>query len=118
MSYIQLFSEMELYSFNIGYMHYVQHTRTRTLSKTIQTTETRSRPNPIFPGRSYYFELQSLKGPYIALKCCLRFLIPASESEVFLLLEEQREADDGRVYQQTAEDGHGRCAACDFRRVP
>jgi hypothetical protein len=50
--------------------------------------------------------------------CGSSFLSPASESEVFLLLEEQREADDGRVYQQTAKDGHGRCAACDFRRVP
>jgi hypothetical protein len=92
MSYIQLFSEMELYSFNIGYMHYVQHTRTRTLSKTIQTTETRSRPNPIFPGRSYYFELQSLKGPYIALKCCLRFLIPESRQRVRSLLAPGRTA--------------------------
>jgi hypothetical protein len=36
--YIQLFSEFELYGFNVGPMHYVHHTHTRTLSKTIQTT--------------------------------------------------------------------------------
>ena len=31
--FIQLFSEMEYYSFNIGPMHFVQHIRTRTLAK-------------------------------------------------------------------------------------
>jgi hypothetical protein len=50
--------------------------------------------------------------------CGSSLLSPAGESEVFLLLEEQGEADDGRVDQQTAKDGHGRRAACDFCRMP
>lgn len=35
-----------------------------------------------------------------------------------MLLEEQREADDGRVNQQTAEDRHGCGTSCDFSRMP
>lgn len=33
-------------------------------------------------------------------------------------MEEQREADDSRVDGETANDGHGRRAASDLRRVP
>jgi hypothetical protein len=101
-------------------MHYVRYTCTKTLSKLWVQHKHGAAPIRIFRLSALAINaLDVCNGrarPYCV--CGSSLLSPAGESEVFLLLEEQGEADDGRVDQQTAKDGHGRRAACDFCRMP
>ena len=102
-------------------MHYVRYTCTKTLSKLWIQHRHGAAPIRIFRLSAFAFNALDIP-PVVAAGpdcvCGSSLLSPAGESEVFLLLEEQGEADDGRVYQKTAEYGHGRRAARDLCRMP